>query len=155
MASDGCLYRVLRESQRLGFTVRVHCENGGVVDALVDEKLAQRKRAPADFVRSRPPAVEEEAVARTLAIARLAGAPVYITHMSTAGGIELVRAARDQGQTVHAEVCLHHLLLDARLYDGKRAQQYMVVPPLRLNKHSETLCSPIAHPTLHTIAPHH
>src|SRR5260370_5717472 len=155
MASDGCLYRVLRESTRLGFTVRVHCENGGVVDALVDEKLAQRKRAPADFVRSRPPAVEEEAVARTLAIARLAGAPVYITHMSTAGGIVLVRAARDHGQTVHAEVCLHHLLLDARLYDGKRAQQYLVVPPLHRRRATQAPCSPIPARTFTPIAPHH
>ncbi len=155
MASDGCLYGVLRESTRLGFTVRVHCENGGVVDALVNEKLAQGKRGPGDFVRSRPPAVEEEAIARTLAIARLAGAPVYITHMSTAGGIELVRAARDQGQTVHAEVCLHHLLLDARLYDGKRAQQYMVVPPLRLNKDSEALWSAIADGTVDTVGSDH
>jgi dihydropyrimidinase len=155
MASDGCLYRVLRESTRLGFTVRVHCENGGVVDALVDEKLAQGKRAPGDFVRSRPPEVEQEAIARTLAIARLAGAPVYITHMSTAGGIELVRAARDQGQTVHAEVCLHHLLLDARLYDGKRAQQYLVVPPLRRRQDSEALWSAIADGTVDTVGSDH
>jgi dihydropyrimidinase len=155
MASDGCLYRVLRESTRLGFTVRVHCENGGVVDALVDEKLAQGQRAAGDFVGSRPPAVEEEAIARTLAIARLAGAPVYITHMSTAGGIELVGAARDRGQTVHAEVCLHHLLLDARLYDGERAQQYLVVPPLRRRQDREALWSAIADGTVDTVGSDH
>jgi dihydropyrimidinase len=155
MASDGCLYRVLRESVRLGFTVRVHCENGSVVDALVGEYLARGHRGPRYFVRSRPPEVEEEAIARTLAIARMAAAPVYITHMSTAVGIELVRAARARGHTVHTEVCLHHLLLDERLYQGKRAAQFLVVPPLRRRKDSEALWSAIADGTVDTVGSDH
>jgi len=155
MASDGCLYRVLRESVRLGFTVRVHCENGGVVDALVQESLAHGHRGTRDFARTRPPGVEEEAIARTLAIARLAGAPVYITHMSTAGGIALVRAARARGQTVYAEVCLHHLLLDETLYEGKRAEQFLVVPPLRPRKQSDALWSAIADGTVDTVGSDH
>ncbi len=155
MASDGCLYRVLRESVRLGFTVRVHCENGGVVDALVEESLAHGNRGSGDFPRTRPPEVEEEAIARTLAIARLAGAPLYITHMSTAEGIAMVRAARQRGQTVYAEVCLHHLLLDDALYKGKRAEQFLVVPPLRRRKQSDALWSAIADGTVDTIGSDH
>ena len=155
MASDGCLFRVLRESIRLGFTVRVHCENGSVVKALVEESLAHGHRGTRYFARSRPPELEEEAIARTLAIARLAGAPVYITHMSTSGGIELVRAARARGQTVYAEVCLHHLLLDGRLYQGKRAQRFLVVPPLRRKEHSEALWSAIADGTVDTVGSDH
>jgi len=155
MASDASLYRVLRESIRLGFTVKVHCENGGVVDALVEEYLAHGHRGTSYFVRSRPPDVEEEAIGRTLRIARLAAAPVYITHMSTAGGIELVRAARARGQRVHAEVCLHHLVLDASRYQGKDAQRFLVVPPLRGRKDSEALWSAIADGTVDTVGSDH
>ncbi len=155
MASDGCLYRVLREAIRLGFTVRVHCENGGVVDALVSEYLAHGHRGTRYFASSRPPEVEEEAIARTLAIARLARAPVYITHVSTAGGIELVRDARAAGQTVYAEVCLHHLLLDASLYQATRAPRFLVVPPLRLGKDREALWSAIADGTVDTVGSDH
>jgi dihydropyrimidinase len=155
MASDGCLYRVLRESTRRRFTVRVHCENGAVVDALVGELLAHGHRGIRDFVRSRPPDVEEEAIARTLAIARLALAPVYITHMSTGKGFELVRMARAGGQTVHAEVCLHHLLMDERRYQGKRAQQFLVVPPLRRREDVEALWRAIADGTVDTVGSDH
>ncbi len=155
MASDGALYNVLRQSVRLGFIVRVHCENGSVVDTLIQNYIAAGKRSARYFVEARPPDVEEEAIARTLALARLAGAPVFITHISTAGGIQLVKAARARGQTVYAEVCIHHLLLDARVYRGTRAQRFLVVPPLRLKDHLEALWAAIADGTVDTIGSDH
>lgn len=155
MASDGTLFNVLRQSVRLGFIVRVHCENGSLVEALIQEHLAAGKRSARYFAEARPPEVDEEAIARTLALARLAGAPVFITHISTAGGIELVKAARARGQTVHAEVCIHHLLLDASLYRGKRAERFLVVPPLRAKVHVEALWAAIADGTVDTIGSDH
>ncbi len=155
MASDGCLYEVLRAAARLGLLVQVHCENGSVIQALIDEYLALGKRQANYFARSRPPEVEDEAIARTLAIAGLAKAAVYITHMSTAGGIRLVRAARAKGQSAHAEVCLHHLLLDANRYRGKRAERFLVAPPLRAREHLEALWSAVAEGTVDTIGSDH
>ena len=155
MASDGMLYTVLRESVRLGFLTRVHCENGSVVEALIQDHLARGKRSARYFAEARPPDVDEEAIARTLALARLAGAPVFITHISSAGGIELVKAARAGGQTVHAEVCLHHLLLDSSLYRGKLAERFLVVPPLRSSQHVEALWAAIADGTVDTIGSDH
>jgi dihydropyrimidinase len=155
MASDGCLYEVMRAAARLGLLVKVHCENGNVIEALIRELLALGRRDAAYFARSRPPEVEDEAIARTLAIARLAGAAVYITHMTTAGGIERMRAARAQGQAAHAEVCIHHLLLDAGLYSGRRAARFLVAPPLRAREHTEALWSAVADGTVDTIASDH
>jgi dihydropyrimidinase len=155
MASDGTLYRILREAARLGLLVQVHCENGGLIQALIDEYLARGKRQTPYFAHSRPPDVEEEAVARTLAIAQLAGAPVYLTHMTTAGGVQLVRAGRANGQTAHAEVCLHHLLLDASRYRGKHAARFLVAPPLRSPVHREALWSAVARGTVDTIGSDH
>jgi dihydropyrimidinase len=155
MASDGCLYEVLREATRLGLLVRVHCENGSVIQALVGEYLARGRQQPAYFARSRPPEVEEEAIARTLAIARLANAAVYITHISTAGGIRLVQAARANGQVVLAEVCLHHLLLDANLSRGKRAERFLVAPPLRAQEHLDALWPALANGTVDTLGSDH
>ncbi|HEV2033612.1 MAG TPA: amidohydrolase family protein [Candidatus Dormibacteraeota bacterium] len=155
MASDGCLYEVMRAAARLGLLVRVHCENGSVIEALISEYLAQGKRQASYFARSRPPEVEEEAIARTLAIAGLAGAAVYITHVTTAGGIQAIRAARAQGQVAHAEVCLHHLLLDASRHQGKSAERFLVAPPLRLRKQLEALWSAVADGTVDTIGSDH
>jgi dihydropyrimidinase len=155
MATDACLYEVLRASKKLGFLLKVHCENGSVIKALTADFLARGRTAPAYFVDSRPPDVEDEAIGRTLAIARLAGAPVYITHMTTAGGIEGLRAARANGQVAYAEVCLHHLLLDASVYRGRRAARFLVAPPLRPHENVEALWSAVAEGTVDTIASDH
>lgn len=155
MASDGCLYAVLRDAKRLGLQVMVHCENGSVIEALIDDYLARGKRQAGYFARSRPPEVEDEAITRTLAIAALAKAAVYITHMSTAEGIRLVQRARANGQVVRAEVCLHHLLLDASRYRGKSAQRFLVAPPLRSKTNVEALWSALADGTVDTIGSDH
>ena len=155
MASDGCLYDVLRMAAKLGLLVRVHCENGSVIESLIDEYLARDKRQAAYFARSRPPEVEEEAIARTLAIASLAKAAVYITHVTTAGGIRLLRSARAKGQVAHIEVCVHHLLLDASRYRGKRAERFLVAPPLRSHEHLEALWSAVTDGTVDTIGSDH
>jgi len=77
-----------------------------------------------------PRAAEESIVARDALLARDAGARVHICHASTAGTVELVKWAKDQGISITAEVTPHHLLLDdSRLasYDGRNR----VTPPLR------------------------
>ena len=77
-----------------------------------------------------PRAAEESIVARDALLARDAGARVHICHASTAGTVELVRWAKEQGISITAEVTPHHLLLDdTRLdtYDGRNR----VNPPLR------------------------
>jgi dihydropyrimidinase len=155
MASDGRLYEVMRAAARLGLMTKVHCENGSVIESLVADLLVRGRRSPAYFARSRPPEVEEEAIGRTLAIAALAGVPVYITHMTTAAGIERVLAARKVGQVAHSEVCIHHLLLDASLYRGKRAARFLVAPPLRSRENVEALWVAVAGGTVDTIASDH
>ena len=77
-----------------------------------------------------PRAAEESIVARDALLARDAGARVHICHASTAGTVELIRWAKEQGIPITAEVTPHHLLLDdSRLadYDGRNR----VNPPLR------------------------
>jgi dihydropyrimidinase len=155
MASDGCLYEVLRAAVRLHLLIRVHCENGSVIQSLIDDYLRRGRRHASYFARSRPPEVEEEAIARTLAIARLAGAAVYITHMTTDGGVGLIRSARTQGRVAHAEACLHHLLLDASRHEGKSAMPFLVAPPLRSPEHLEALWSAVADGTVDTIGSDH
>ena len=155
MASDGCLYEVMRAAVRLGLLTRVHCENGSVIEALIAGYLRRGRLHARYFARSRPPEVEEEAIARTLAIAGLAGAAVYITHVTTGGGIKLIRAARAQGQVVHAEVCLHHLLLDAGKYRGKSAERFLVAPPLRPKEQLEALWSAVTDGAVDTIGSDH
>ena len=108
------------------------------------------------FADTRPPEVEEEAVARTLAAASLAGAPCYLVHLSSAGSLEQVRLARRRGQRgVFAEVCTHHLLLDDTRYAGADAERYLVCPPLRDRRHVEALWEGLADGTIDTFGSDH
>jgi dihydropyrimidinase len=108
------------------------------------------------FADTRPPEVEEEAVARTLAAASLAGAPCYLVHLSSVGSLEQVRLARRRGQRgVFAEVCTHHLLLDDTPYARADAERYLVCPPLRDHGHVEALWEGLADGTIDTVGSDH
>lgn len=155
VATDGKLYETLRDASRLGLLVMVHCEVSGAIEALVDEALAAGRTDARAFAETRPPLVEEAEVERVLALARLAGAPVYLVHLSAAGSLDLVREARRRGQTVWAEACTHHLVLDESRYDGADAARFLVAPPLRARADVETLWDAVADGTLDTIGSDH
>jgi dihydropyrimidinase len=181
MCSTMRLYELMASAARLGLLVQVHCENAPLIEALVTEALRaetpQAETHPAAargeaagqaagsgpssrgariFADTRPPEVEEEAVARTLAIASLTGAACYLVHLSTAGAVDQVRLARKRGQpTVIAEVCLHHLLFEDDCYAGADAERYLVAPPLRERAHVEALWAGLADGTIDTLGSDH
>jgi len=66
-------------------------------------------------------AAEETAIARDLALARLAGGRLHLSHLSTAGSVELVRRAKADGLAITAEVTPHHLALTDEWVAGSRA----------------------------------
>jgi dihydropyrimidinase len=155
LVSDRTLYETLRDASRLGMLVMVHCESSGAIEALVDEQLASGNTALKGFVASRQAIVEEEGVARTLAYARLAGAPVYLVHLTCARSLDLVREARRLGQRVWAEVCTHHLVVDETRYDRADAGEFLTVPPLRSREDVEALWTGIEDGTIDTIGSDH
>lgn len=68
-----------------------------------------------------PAAAEESAISRDLTLAKLAGGRLHLSHVSTAGGVELVRRAKAAGLAVTAEVTPHHLALTDEWVGGSRA----------------------------------
>jgi dihydroorotase len=92
-----------------------------------------------------PAAAEESAIARDLSLAKLTGGRLHLSHVSTAGSVELVRRAKADGLAITCEVTPHHLALTdewvagSRAFawedDGPRAAPYdtatKVNPPLR------------------------
>src|SRR6266511_4384317 len=145
----------VNEVAALGLTVLIHCENGGLIEALVRELVAAGGRDAACFARSRPPEAEVEAVSRVLGFAGLADARVYIVHLSTGGALKHVREARRRGVAVAAEACIHHLALDDSTYEGADAGRYLTVPPLRSPEHVEALWNAVGDGTLDAVGSDH
>jgi dihydropyrimidinase len=127
----------------------VQCENGPLVDALTEELVAAGTTSIADYPRSRPGPVEDEAVARVLEIAALAHAPAYLVHLSTAIAVGRARG----GATV--EACTHHLLLDDGAYRRPDAHRFVVGPPLRPRADVEALWAAVADGTVETVGSDH
>lgn len=154
---DGEFLAVLDAARRLNFLAMVHAESGEMVSYLQEKLLAQGKNTAASHPLSRPPDVEGDAVRRALLMARLAGVPLYVVHVSTRQGIEAVGAARQAGQTAIAETCPQYLLLDESLYQGDpgSAAAFVVSPPLRAAEHQAALWEALASGVVQTLASDH
>lgn len=131
MIDDGALYRILKAAKKAGALVMIHAENGEILDILINDLLAQGKTEPKYHALSRPPEAEAEATGRGIAIAQMAGAPIYIVHLSCREALDKVKAARDAGFPVLAETCPQYLLKSYSNYlePGFQGAKYVMSPP--------------------------
>ncbi len=101
-----------------------------------------------------PSVAEESIIARDILLANMVGAKLHICHVTTAGGVEIIRWAKSQGMKVTAEVTPHHLILTDELatsYDPI----YKVNPPLRTQADVESLRSALIDGTIDVIGTDH
>jgi dihydropyrimidinase len=153
---DDILFRAMQHVAASGGMVVVHAENGVIVAELQRELEESGRMTPAAFPGISPPVMEGEAAHRALAIARLAGCPLLIFHLTTADAVAELRRARDAGQAAFGEALLHHLLLGDELYaDAELAPQFMGTPPLRPREHREALWRALADGTIDVVSTDH
>ncbi|MGD9985466.1 dihydropyrimidinase [Pseudonocardia sp.] len=157
MLHDGQLYDVLRAASGVGSQVCVHAENGDVIDRIAADLVAAGKTGPGTHEIARPPATEVEAVERAIRIGRMADAPLYFVHLSTAGAVEAVANAQGKDWPVAAETCTHYLTLDRELYDqpGFESAKVVLTPPLRTKEHRDALWSGLSAGTLSVVSSDH
>src|SRR5438270_12738348 len=116
MVDDATIFKALSRMAKNGALICMHAENGGVIDVIVRRALAEGKTAPIYHALTRPVTAEAEAVHRAIALAEMAGAPIYIVHLSSEDALNQVREAPDRGVPAFAETCPQYPLLsvDAR-----------------------------------------
>jgi dihydropyrimidinase len=131
MADDRTILRAMRRTAQNGGLVCLHAENGLMIELLVHKAIAAGNTLPIHHALTRPSAVESEAVGRAIALARLAGAPVYIVHLSTADALEQIAQASAEGLPVFAETCPQYLLLSIADLDRPdfEGAKYVFSPP--------------------------
>ena len=141
MLDDGSIFKALQTTSKNGGLVCMHAENGSAIDVIVQQALAEGKKAPKYHALTRPTTAEAEATARAIALAEMAGAPIYIVHLSCNDALERVREARDRGLPVYAETCPQYLYLSIENFDvpGFEGAKYVFTPPLREKWHQEKL----------------
>lgn len=158
MIGDGAVFEGLQQITALGGLVGVHCENAGVIDALIAQHKKAGDVAPSAHPRCRPAALEAEAVSRLLRIAQVAQTPVMIVHLTNEEAMNEVRRARLRGQTVFVETCPHYLTLDDSVYDQTDfmdSAKYICAPPLRDKSNQDVLWNALAQGEIQTIGSDH
>ncbi len=133
MIDDGALFRILQKAHASGALVMIHAENGDIIDILVSDMIKNGKTEPKYHALSRPAEAEGEATGRGIAVAQMAGAPIYIVHLTCREALEKVKAARDAGFPAYAETCPQYLLLSYKNYEEPdfNGAKYVMSPPLR------------------------
>src|ERR1700736_914415 len=157
MLDDASIFRALLRTRENGGTICMHAENGGVIDVLVQKALARGERAPKYHALTRPARAEAEATHRAIALAEIAGVPIYIVHLSAAEALEMVTEARDRGLPAYAETCPQYLFLSYANYEepGFAGAKYVMSPPLRAAGNEERLWRGLAGNDLQAISTDH
>ena len=154
MVEDRDLYKILKKLNECGCFAGVHCENAGVIDALIEEAKKEGRLGPENHPLVRPDTMEAEAVHRLLVIAKEAGAPVMVVHLTNKKAYEEIVKARENGQIVFAETCPQYLLLDDSAYSKPDfgGAVYVCAPPLRKKEDQNCLWKAIAKGEIQTVA---
>ena len=111
MCTDDFIAQVMEKLAALGGVCQLHCENGDILYHLENKAIAAGRVKPTDFPATCPPWTEEEAINRAIRIGAMTGCPVYVVHLSTAGGLRRIKEAQSEGQRVWTETCPQYLLL--------------------------------------------
>lgn len=158
MVDDATIFRALRQTAKNGALICMHAENGSAIDVIVQQALAEGKTAPIYHALTRPTRAEAEAVHRSIALAEMAGAPVYIVHLSSEDALNQVREARDRGVPAFAETCPQYLLLsieDQMPNLSFEDAKYVFTPPLREKKNQPKLWEGLKHDHLQVVSTDH
>jgi dihydropyrimidinase len=141
---------------RVGGTAIVHAENQDLIDELGAQLEAEGHAGRRSEARAHHAAFEGEAVHRALAMARVAGVPVLVYHLSAADAVRELEAAQARGQEAYGEACLPYLLLDEAAYDEPLSGPALPVgPPLRDAGHRDALWEALGRGAIDIISTDH
>ncbi|WP_228973602.1 dihydropyrimidinase [Streptomyces sp. DH12] len=140
-SDDGRILRAMQRSALNGGLIMMHAENGIAIDVLVEQALARGETDPRHHGEVRKALLEAEATHRAVQLARVAGAPLYVVHVSAEEAVAELAAARDLGLPVFGETCPQYLFLSADNlaepdFEGAK---YVCSTPLRPREHQAAL----------------
>ncbi|NOY97589.1 MAG: dihydropyrimidinase [Chloroflexi bacterium] len=152
---DGDIFRVLRIAAEHGMLTMLHAENGDVIEALVADALAAGHTSTEWHALTRPAWGAGDAILRVAGMAQAAGAPLYVVHMNTAIGVDMLEYSRERGIKIMGETCPQYLFFtidEMRRPDGAK---WVCSPPMRTQADNARLWQAVADGTMQTIGTDH
>ena len=154
---DSTLFQAMQVAAASGALVMVHAENGDAIDVLVREALGRGETAPIHHALTRPPELEGEATNRAIQLARIAGSPLYVVHVTCKEAVEPIRRARDAGWDVWGETCTQYFFrsIDDLAKPDFEGAKYVYSPPARDASNHAVLWDAVATDALSAISTDH
>ncbi|MFF5285012.1 dihydropyrimidinase [Streptomyces sp. NPDC013171] len=140
-SDDGQILRAMQVAGETGGLIMMHAENGIAIDVLVEQALARGETDPRYHGEVRKALLEAEATHRAIQLARVAGSPLYVVHVSAQEAVAELAAARDMGLPVFGETCPQYLFLstDNLAEPDFEGAKYVCSTPLRPKEHQAAL----------------
>lgn len=158
MIDDGLMFKVMQKAEKLNALCCIHAENGSAIDIVVAQMLAEGKTEPHYHAISRSPKAEAEATHRAIALADMAGASVYIVHLSNAYALDELKHMQQRGAKALAETCTQYLVLSIEdQMPGKSWDEakFVFTPPLREKWNQEPLWQALIDGSLKVVSTDH
>jgi dihydropyrimidinase len=158
MIDDGLMFKVMQKAAALNALCCVHAENGSAIDVVVAQMIAEGKTEPHYHALSRSPKAEAEATHRAIALADMAGAAVYIVHLSNEDSLAALKFMQGRGAKALAETCIQYLVLSIEeQMPGKSWEEakYVFTPPLREKWNQEYLWEALGDGSLAVVSTDH
>src|SRR5947209_1783848 len=154
---DETLFKTMQVAAETGALVMVHAENGDAIEVLMAEAIAAGNTSPQYPALTRPPELEGEATNRAIQLARVAGSPLYVVHVSCKESAEPIAIAREKGWDVYGETCTQYFFIDQSFLDQPdfEGAKYVYTPPPRPKENQEILWNAVRTNVLQAISTDH
>lgn len=154
---DATLFQVLETTGPSGILLMVHAENGDAIDILIKEAVSAGHLAPIYHAFTRPAELEGEATGRAIALAAVAGSPLYVVHVTCDLALQQVRAAQARGVKVWAETCVQYFFFtaDDLARPGFEGAKFVCSPPFRTVQDQAALWGGIRDRSLEVVSTDH
>jgi dihydropyrimidinase len=133
-SDDRAMFGTLEKMREYGTMLLVHAESARVLDELIARhhtpELMKQYGAQLHAM-TRPNFIEAEAIQRAVMWSEVTGGQLYIVHMSTAEGSEIIKAAQARGVPVVAETCAQYLVLNDDVFAREDGHLFACCPQLK------------------------
>jgi dihydropyrimidinase len=141
-SDDRAIFNALEQCKKLGGMLLIHAESARVLDELIARYHTpelMKKFGAQLHAMTRPNYIEAEAIQRAITWSEVTGGRLYIVHMSTGEGADIVKAAQARGADVYAETCSQYLVLDDSLFARPDGHLYACCPQIKKKKDQDRL----------------
>ncbi len=141
-SDDRAMFGTLEKMKEYGTMLLVHAESARVLDELIARHHTpelMKKYGAQLHPMTRPNYIESEAIQRAIKWSEVTGGQLYIVHMSTAEGTDIVRDAQARGVPVLAETCAQYLVLEDSVFEREDGHLYACCPQIKKRPDIERL----------------